>query len=123
MRNAVSVYAPAAPMHPDTGFPQAPAALPLPRLRVGGPLTAATAPGLRAQLRSYAEQGCTRVVVDLEAVASIDAAGLAALLAGRALLEAQPGGAMLLHLSPALHTTLKRAGALGTFRVWDEPTG
>jgi anti-anti-sigma factor len=123
MGNAASVYTPAAPVHPDTGFPQAPAALPLARLRVGGPLTAATAPGLRAQLRSYAEQGCTRVVVDLKAVASIDAAGLAALLAGRNLLEAQPGGALLLQLGPALQATLKRAGALGTFRVWDGPTG
>jgi anti-anti-sigma factor len=109
-------------MHPDAGFPQAPAALPLPRLRVGGPLTAATAPGLRAQLRSYAEQGCTRVVVDLESVASIDAAGLAALLAGRDLLEAQPGGALLLQLGPSLRATLKRAGAIGAFRMWGEPT-
>ena len=62
MKTALSVNLPAAPIH--TGFPAAPAAPPLARLLVGGPLTAAPAPGLRAQLRSYAEQGCVRLLVD-----------------------------------------------------------
>ena len=59
MKTALSVNRPAAPIH--AGFPAGPAAPPLARLLVGGPCTAATAPGLRAQLRSYAEQGCVRL--------------------------------------------------------------
>ena len=117
MKTAVSESSPATP---DAAFPHAPGALPLARVRVGETLTAANAPGLRAMLRSYAEQGCVRLLVDLEGVAAMDAAGLAALLDGRTLLEAQPGGALLLRLNPAMRGALQRSGTIDTFRVWSD---
>lgn len=122
MKKAVRVNSPAAPICADAVFPRVvPAAPPLARLRVGETLTAATAPGLRAMLRSYADQGCVRLLVDLEAVAAIDAAGLAALLDGRNLLEGRPGGALLLRLNPAMRGALQRSGTIDAFRVWSEP--
>src|SRR5690242_18239772 len=79
----------------------------LTRLRLAGPVTAATAPQLRAQLREAIEHGHARIVVDVQAVTGLDAAGIAALLDARRLLLAQTGGTLVLRANRIVCRALK----------------
>jgi anti-anti-sigma factor len=90
------------------------------RLRLWGALTAATAAGVRALFRDYVGMGCFRLLVDLEAVESIDAAGLAALLDGRRLVEAGAGGAFYLRVGPVVDRALRQTGTVSAFRSWPD---
>ena len=90
------------------------------RLRLWGALTAATAAGVRELLHNYVGMGCFRVLVDLEAVESIDAAGVAALLDGRRLVEAGAGGAFYLRVGPTVSRALRQTGTFSAFRFWPD---
>lgn len=90
------------------------------RLRLWGALTAATAMGVRELFRNYVGMGCLRLLVDLEAVESIDAAGVAALLDGRRLVEAGAGGVLYLRVGPAVGRALRQTGTVSAFRFWPD---
>jgi anti-anti-sigma factor len=89
----------------------------LTRVRLAGPLTAATASALRARVRDAVEQGHTRVVVDLQAVTGLDAAGLAALLDARRTLHAQAGGTLVLRTNAIVCRALRETGTIAAFAL------
>ena len=89
----------------------------LTRVRLAGPLTAATASVLRARMKDAVERGHTRVVVDLQAVTGLDAAGLAALLDARRLLHAQAGGTLVLRANAIVCRALKETGTITAFAL------
>jgi anti-anti-sigma factor len=99
----------------------APPAEGLERLRVDGALTAATAPALRARVRDAAGHGHTRLELDLQAVTALDAAGLAALLDARRLLEARTGGTLVLRANGIVCRALKETGTIAAFALWTGP--
>lgn len=90
------------------------------RLRLCGVLTAATAAGMRALVRNYVSTGCARLLVDLEAVESIDAAGIAALLDARRLVETGAGGVLYLRVGSVVDRALRRTGTASAFRAWPD---
>jgi anti-anti-sigma factor len=88
---------------------------------LAGPLTAATVPGLRAEVRAAIEQGRTALLLDLDAVTGVDAVGVAALLEARRLLEAHTGGTLVLRANPIVCRALKETGTLAAFALWTGP--
>jgi anti-anti-sigma factor len=93
----------------------------LTRLRFAGPLTSVTAPSLRAQVRTAVRDGQTRMLIDLQAVTALDAAGIAALLEARRVLEAQPSGTLVLRANGVVCRALKDTGTLAAFALWNGP--
>ncbi len=89
----------------------------LTRLRLTGPLTAATAPQLRAQVRDAMDRGRARLMVDLQAVTGLDAAGVAALLHARRTLHAQAGGTLVLRANAIVCRALKDSGTITAFAL------
>jgi anti-sigma B factor antagonist len=90
----------------------------LPRLRVAGALTAATAPALRARVRDAVGRGHARMVIDLQAVTALDAVGIAALLDARRVLEARTGGTLVLCANRVVCRALKETGTITAFALW-----
>src|SRR4029453_4811989 len=88
---------------------------------LAGPLTAATAPALRAEVRAAIEQGRTALLLDLDAVTGVDAVGVAALLEARRLLEGHTGGTLVLRANPIVCRALKEPGTLAAFALWTGP--
>lgn len=88
---------------------------------LAGPLTAATAPALRAEVRAAIELGRTALLLDLDAVTGVDAVGVAALLEARRLLEAHTGGTLVLRANPIVCRALKDSGTLAAFALWTGP--
>jgi len=93
----------------------------LARLRLSGPLTAGTAPQLRARVRDAIRRGSARVVVDLQAVTGLDAAGIAALLEARRVLETQAGGTLVLRTNGVVCRALRVTGTIAAFALWNGP--
>ena len=91
------------------------------RLRCRGSLTAVTAPSLRARVRTAVRAGQTHMLIDLEAVTALDAAGIAALLEARRVLEAQPGGTLVLRANGMVCRALKDTGTIAAFALWNGP--
>jgi anti-sigma B factor antagonist len=89
----------------------------LARLRLSGLLTAATAPQLRALVREALERGHARVVVDLQAVTGLDAAGIAALLEARRLLQARTGGTLVLRANRIVCRALRTTRTIAAFAL------
>jgi len=89
----------------------------LTRLRLAGPLTAATAPQFRARVRNVVQRGHARVMVDLQAVTGLDAAGIAALLDARRALLAQAGGTLVLRTNAIVCRALKDSGTIAAFAL------
>ena len=89
----------------------------LTRLRLAGPLTAATAPQFRARVRDAVDHGHARMVVDLQAVTGLDAAGLAALLDARRIVHAQAGGTLILRTNAIVCRALKDTGTIAAFAL------
>jgi anti-anti-sigma factor len=89
----------------------------LERLRLAGPLTAVTAPELRARIRQAVAAGRTRLMIDLQAVTVLDASGIAALLEARRVLEAQPSGTLVLCANPVVCRALKDTGTITAFAL------
>jgi anti-anti-sigma factor len=104
-----------------TGSDAAPPPEGLERLHVAGPLTAATAPELRARVRDAAGLGRTRMEIDLQAVTALDAAGIAALLDARRVLEAQTGGTLVLRANRIVCRALKETGTIVAFALGTGP--
>lgn len=90
-------------------------------LRPSGPLTAATSPRLRAEVRAAVDQGRTVLVLDMEAVTAIDAVGIATLLEARRVLEAQTGGTLVLRANAVVCRALKDTGTITAFALWTGP--
>jgi anti-sigma B factor antagonist len=109
------------PVREDEATADAEALEGLRRLRFAGALSAATAPTLRAQARAAAREGQARVLIDLGAVTSLDAAGIAALLEARRILEAQPGGTLVLRANGVVCRALKDTGTIAAFALWNSP--
>ena len=89
----------------------------LTRLRLSGLLTAATAPQLRARVRDAVDHGRARVMVDLQAVTGLDAAGIAALLDARRMIHAQAGGTLVLRTNTIVCRALKESGTITAFAL------
>jgi anti-sigma B factor antagonist len=89
----------------------------LPRVRFAGPLTAATASTLRARVRQALGSGEAGLVVDLQAVTALDAAGIAALLDARRSLRAQAGGTLVLRANAIVCRALKESGTISAFAL------
>jgi anti-anti-sigma factor len=91
-------------------------------LRVAGPLTAVTAPAFRARVRQAVDDyGETRLLLDLHGVTAVDAAGIAALLDARRVLEAQTGGTLVLRANAVVCRALKDTGTIVAFALWTGP--
>jgi len=88
-------------------------------VRFDGALTAATAPRVRAQLRDCAQRGDVRLLVDLQAVTALDAAGLAALLDGQRIVESYAEGALVLRPNRIVRQALKESGTIAAFALWN----
>jgi anti-anti-sigma factor len=91
----------------------------LTRLCLLGPITAATAPRVRELIRGYAERGCDRLLLDLERVTAVDLVGVAALLHGQKILEARPGGEMVLRINAEVRRALRESGTAMVFQFAD----
>jgi anti-anti-sigma factor len=87
------------------------------RLRPSGPLTAATAPGLRAEVQAAVNQGRTMMVLELDAVTGIDAVGVATLLEARRVVAAQPGGTLVLRPNSIVCRALRETGTIAAFAL------
>lgn len=91
-------------------------------LRLAGPLTAATAPSLRARVcqavHDYRE---ARLLIDLQAVTAVDAAGVAALLEAQRILAAQTGGTLVLRANAVVCRALRDTGTIASFALWNGP--
>src|SRR5262249_35285448 len=88
---------------------------------LAGPLTAATAPALRADVRAAIAQGRRALFLDLDAVTGVDAVVVAALLEARRLIEANTGGTLVLRANPIVCRALKETGTLTAFALWTGP--
>ena len=86
--------------------------LELVRACLGGELTAATA-GEPATAR-----GETKVILDLQAVAAMDACGVAALLYGQRALDAE-GGRLVLRANRIVARVLMESGTIPAFEIWN----
>ena len=75
-------------------------------------------PALRTRVREVTRDGHARLLIDLEAVTAIDAAGIAALLEARRVLEAQAGGTLVLRANPVVCRALKDTGTIAAFALW-----
>jgi len=93
----------------------------LERLRLAGPLTAVTAPDLRARIREAVAGGRTRLMIDLQGVTALDASGIAALLEARRVLEAQPSGTLVLCANAVVCRALKDTGTITAFALSPGP--
>ena len=93
----------------------------LERLHVAGALTAATAPALRARVRDAAGHGRTRMEIDVRGVTALDAAGIAALLDARRVLEARTGGTLVLRANRIVCRALEETGTIVAFALWTGP--
>ena len=87
------------------------------RVRLSGPLTAATAAAARIRFHECAARGDRSVVVDLQAVSALDASGVAALLDGQRRLVAY-GGGMALRINRVVGRALKASGTIAAFQVY-----
>jgi ABC-type transporter Mla MlaB component len=110
-----------AEMQEDAVSAAAQTTLGLERLRLAGPLTAVTAPALRARGRQAVGEGRLRIAIDLQAVTVLDAAGIAALLEARRVLEAQPSGTLALRVNAVVCRALKDTGTITAFALWTGP--
>jgi anti-anti-sigma factor len=91
-------------------------------LRHAGPLTALTAPSLRARVRQAVQDyGQARLLIDLRGVTAVDAAGIAALLEARRVLEAQTSGTLVLRANALVCRALKDTGTIAAFELWNGP--
>jgi anti-anti-sigma factor len=91
-------------------------------LRLAGPLTAATAPAFRARVQQAADDyGDARFLIDLYGVTAVDAAGIAALLDARRVLEAQTGGTLVLRANAVVCRALRDTGTYAAFALWNGP--
>jgi anti-anti-sigma factor len=100
---------------PDTG--RAPAGVAC--LRVAGPLTAVTTPAFSARVRQAVQDyGGARLLIDLHCVTAVDAAGIAALLEARRVLEAQTGGTLVLRANAVVCRALEDTGTHSSFALW-----
>jgi anti-anti-sigma factor len=91
-------------------------------LRLAGPLTAVTAPAFSARVRQAVDDyGETRLLLDLHGVTAVDAAGVAALLDARRVLEAQTGGTLVLRANAVVCRALKDTGTIVAFALWTGP--
>jgi anti-anti-sigma factor len=89
-------------------------------LRLTDSLTAVTAPSLRAPVRQAVQgDGERRLLIDLQAVTSVDAAGVAAVLGARGVLEAQPSGTLVLRANEMVCRALKDTGTFAAFAPWN----
>jgi anti-anti-sigma factor len=91
-------------------------------LRMAGPLTAATAPAFSARVRQAIEDyGEARLLIDLHDVTAVDAAGIAALLEARRVLEAQTGGTLVLRANAVVCRALEDTGTHVALTLWNGP--
>jgi anti-anti-sigma factor len=113
----------AAPKHDERATPdrgRVPASVAC--LRLAGPLTAVTAPAFTARVRQAIEDyGEARLLIDLHGVTAVDAAGIAALLEARRVLEAQTGGTLVLRANAVVCRALEDTGTHVAFTLWNGP--
>ena len=91
------------------------------QLRLAGPLTAVTAPSFSSRVCEAVRDGQVHMVIDLRAVTALDAAGIAALLEARRVLEAQRRGTMVLRANAVVCRALKDTGTIAAFALWTGP--
>jgi anti-anti-sigma factor len=85
-------------------------------VRLEGRLTALEAPAVRAAIRDCA--GRRLVIIDLRGVTAVDAAGLAALLDGRRMVEGEhPGSTLLLRVGAVVRRALQVSGTIAAFQI------
>jgi anti-anti-sigma factor len=87
----------------------------LTRLRLAGPITAATSAGARQALRESAHRSDFNLLVDLQDVTALDASGVAALLDGRREIDGHAQGVMLIRANGLVIRALKQTRTVGAF--------
>jgi anti-anti-sigma factor len=85
------------------------------RLRLAGPITAATSAGAREALRESARRSDFKLLVDLQDVTALDASGVAALLEGRREIDGHAQGVMVLCANRLVIRALRQTRTLGVF--------
>jgi anti-sigma B factor antagonist len=86
-------------------------------LRLVGELDTATAPQLRHQLAALADDGETRVVIDLASMTFVDSTGLGVLVGGLKRFRAVSGDVVLHSPTPAARKVLDIAGLTKVFTI------
>lgn len=86
-------------------------------VRLGGELEFGTAAPLRNTLVDLAQQGPSRVVIDLAGVEFIDSTGISVLVQAKQRLEAQGGGVTLRGLNDRVRRVLEISGLVELFDV------
>ncbi len=61
------------------------------------------------------------MLIDLQAVTALDAAGIADLLEARRVLEAQPSGTLVLRADDVVCRALKDTRTIAAFALWNGP--
>ena len=87
----------------------------LTHMRLAGPITAATSAGARQALRESAHRSDFKLLVDLQDVTALDAAGVAALLHGRREIDGHAQGVMLIRANELVIRVLRQTRMLGVF--------
>lgn len=90
----------------------------LTRLRLAGPITAATSAAARQALRESARRSNFKLLVDLQDVTALDASGVAALLDARREIRGYAHGVMVLRANGLVIRALKQTRTLGVFDFW-----
>jgi anti-anti-sigma factor len=89
----------------------------LTRLRLAGPITAATSASAREALRESARRSQFKLLVDLQEVTALDASGVAALLEGRRQFDAHADGVMVLRANGLVLRALRATRTLSVFNI------
>ncbi len=89
----------------------------IPVLGVSGEIDVYTAPSLRERLLDLAQQGTTRVVVDLSAVSFVDSTGLGVLVSGLKRFREAGGDLVLVVVQPQILKVLEITGLTTVFSV------
>jgi anti-sigma B factor antagonist len=89
----------------------------IPVLGVSGEIDVYTAPRLRERLLELAQQGTTRVVVDLSEVSFVDSTGLGVLVSGLKRFREGGGDLLLVVVQPQIMKVLEITGLTTVFSV------
>lgn len=88
-------------------------------VRLWGALTAATAVEIRERIRRCARRKPARLLIDLESVRAIDAAGVATLLDAQRAMGIGDAGLVVLRVNATVRRALKESGTIEAFTFWN----
>jgi len=89
-------------------------------IRLGGRLTAATAPSVRRQLRKLVDADAARLVIDLSEVTFVDSSGLSVLVTTFKAARGGGGDVVLLQPQPNVRSLLELTRLHRVFQIFED---